>query len=236
MAVSVVLAGGALSTASAGGSGASSRAHDGRELFIANCASCHTLRAASATGTDGGNLDRLFRNTKRSTIGGIVARAIRNGVAGMPAGILADGDANAVAAYVASVTGKPAPAPTAAQIKALLLKQLAPVGKLATIAALLKHGGYSFSFNAPSAGRLVVSWYQVPNGAHLASGKPKPVLIATGKASFTKPGTVKIMLNLTRKGHQLLEHANQLKLTAEATFIPTNKTAVIAFKTFTLER
>jgi len=106
MGVSVVLAGGALSVAGASGSSASSRAPNGRELFIANCASCHTLRAARATGTDGPNLDRLFRNTKRSRIKGIVARAIRNGADGMPAGILTGGKANAVAAYVASVTGK----------------------------------------------------------------------------------------------------------------------------------
>jgi cytochrome c6 len=111
MAVSVVLAAGALSTASATGSGASSRAPNGRKLFIASCGSCHTLRAAGATGTDGPNLDRLYRHTKRSTIKGRVGRAIRNGVGGMPAGILAGGDADAVAAYVASVTGKPPPRP-----------------------------------------------------------------------------------------------------------------------------
>jgi mono/diheme cytochrome c family protein len=106
MAVSVVLASVALSAASAGGSGTASRAPNGRKLFIANCGSCHTLRAARATGTAGPNLDHLFRRTKRSRIKSIVARAIRNGAGGMPAGILADGDASAVAAYVASVTGK----------------------------------------------------------------------------------------------------------------------------------
>jgi mono/diheme cytochrome c family protein len=111
MAVSVVLSAGGLSAASAGGSSASSRAPNGRKLFIANCASCHTLRAAGAAGTDGGNLDSVFRHTKRTTIGRIVARAIRNGADGMPAGILVGGDANAVAVYVASVAGKPPPGP-----------------------------------------------------------------------------------------------------------------------------
>ena len=111
VAVSVVVAGGALSTASAGGSRASSPGPNGRKLFIANCASCHTLRAAGAKGTDGANLDRVFRHTKRSTIQRIVARAIHNGADGMPAGILAGRNANAVAAYVASVAGKPPPKP-----------------------------------------------------------------------------------------------------------------------------
>jgi mono/diheme cytochrome c family protein len=106
MAVSAVLAGGALSTANAGSSGASSRAPNGRKLFIANCGSCHTLHAAGSTGTDGPNLDRLYRHTKRRTIDRVVKRAIRNGADGMPAGILADGNANAVAGYVASVAGK----------------------------------------------------------------------------------------------------------------------------------
>lgn len=109
MAISAVLA--AAGLASAGGSRASSRTPNGRELFIANCASCHTLRAAHATGTDGPNLDRLFRHTKRSKIKRLVARAIRNGANGMPAGILAGADANAVAVYLASVAGKPPPKP-----------------------------------------------------------------------------------------------------------------------------
>lgn len=107
MAVSAVLAGGAWSTASAGGLSTASRAPNGRKLFIASCGSCHTLRAAGATGTDGPNLDRLYRHTKRSKIKGRVRRTIRNGASGMPAGILAGRNADAVAAYVASVTGEP---------------------------------------------------------------------------------------------------------------------------------
>lgn len=109
MAISAVLAGGAWSTASAGGSATSSRAPTGRKLFIASCGSCHTLRAARTTGTDGPNLDRLFRHTKRNTIAGRVRRAIRNGAGEMPAGILAGRNAYTVAVYVASVTGKPPP-------------------------------------------------------------------------------------------------------------------------------
>jgi mono/diheme cytochrome c family protein len=109
VAISAVLASAGL--ANAGGSQASSPPPNGRELFIANCASCHTLRAAHATGTDGPNLDRLYRHTRRRKIKRLVARAIHDGANGMPAGILADADANAVAAYVAAVAGKPPPKP-----------------------------------------------------------------------------------------------------------------------------
>ena len=45
-----------------------------------------------------------------------------------------------------------------AKIHALLMSALAH-GRRAKIGALLKHGGYSFLFAAPSAGRLVISWW-----------------------------------------------------------------------------
>ena len=76
----------------------------GRQLFIQNCASCHTLEDAGATGFDG-DLDVAFAGMQPSDIERIVRDQIRTGGGGMPAGILTDGQADAVAAYVASVTG-----------------------------------------------------------------------------------------------------------------------------------
>ena len=44
-------------------------------------------------------------------------------------------------------------------------------GGRAKIGALLEHGGYSFVFAAPSAGRLVISWYHgLPHGKKSTSG------------------------------------------------------------------
>jgi hypothetical protein len=60
-------------------------------------------------------------------------------------------------------------------MKVALLNSITPSGKLAKIGALLKAVGYVLSFRALEAGRAIVSWYQVPKGAHLSSGKPRPV-------------------------------------------------------------
>jgi hypothetical protein len=129
-------------------------------------------------------------------------------------------------------------APSAAQIKASLLRQLAPQGKAAKIAALLKQHGYVVSFTALSAGKLVIGWYYLPAGAHLtlAKPKPKPVLVATVNATFSQAGTQKLTITLTANGKQLLKHAKRLKLTAKGTFTPAGKSAIVATKNFTLTR
>jgi len=81
----------------AGGGGTS-----GKSIFAANCASCHTLKAAGATGTVGPNLDGLkpsFARAKHQVI---------NGGAVMPAfkGKLSDKQIDAVARFVADSAGK----------------------------------------------------------------------------------------------------------------------------------
>jgi hypothetical protein len=124
--------------------------------------------------------------------------------------------------------------PSTSAIKALLLKALTPKGKPAKIAAILKHGGYSLSFKAPSAGKLTYSWYLVPKGAHLSAAKP--VLIASGNARFGKLGPVTITIKLTPKGKKLLKEHRKLKLTAKGTYTPAGANAVSATKSFVLSR
>jgi mono/diheme cytochrome c family protein len=82
--------------AAAGGTG------DGAKLFTQNCASCHTLAAARATGTVGPNLDQL--EPTRS----VVARQVTNGGGGMPAfgGRLSKAEIAAIARYVAAASRK----------------------------------------------------------------------------------------------------------------------------------
>ena len=77
---------------------------EGKELFVANCKSCHTLEAVQAHGVTGPNLDEL---------GGIdrarVLQAIERGGTGtgrMPPELLSDDDAALVAGYVARVAGR----------------------------------------------------------------------------------------------------------------------------------
>lgn len=92
----------------------------GRQLFNANCGTCHVLEAAASTGTQGPNLDAAFAAARAAgmdddTIKGIVrAQVIRPqsvdenypGI-NMPANIVEGNDLEDVAAYVATVAGVP---------------------------------------------------------------------------------------------------------------------------------
>ena len=76
----------------------------GKELFIQNCKSCHTLAAVQAHGVTGPNLDDLAPLDKQR-----VLNAIKRGGTGtgrMPPGLLEGEDADAVATYVADVAGR----------------------------------------------------------------------------------------------------------------------------------
>jgi hypothetical protein len=125
----------------------------------------------------------------------------------------------------------------AAQITALLAGQLAPSGRAAKVAALLRSDGFTMSFKAPEAGTVVIGWYYLPPGAKLArKAKPKPVLVAAGRRTFAAEGRRAIKLRLTAAGKRLLEHANRLMLIAKGTFTPAGMTAITATRTFVLRR
>jgi mono/diheme cytochrome c family protein len=84
-----------------GASGASPygvTAVDGKQVFINNCASCHTLAAAGTTGQLGPSLDHTSLSASQ------VAAQVRAGGASMPAfaGRLSDAEIKAVAAFVAT--------------------------------------------------------------------------------------------------------------------------------------
>lgn len=83
-----------------GGGGAS--ATSGKDIFTANCGSCHTLADAGTSGTTGPNLDQLKPALAR------VQHQVINGGAIMPAfkGQLTDAQIKAVAKYVSSSAGK----------------------------------------------------------------------------------------------------------------------------------
>ncbi len=112
-------------------------------------------------------------------------------------------------------------------IRALLMNALAVHGKGGRIRALLKHGGYALSFAAPSAGRLVISWYRLNHG-HRA-------LIATATVLFHKSGTARIKLLLTGKGRGLLARGSRMKVTASGAFTPTGRGTVSAARVITLK-
>jgi cbb3-type cytochrome c oxidase subunit III len=76
--------------------------NDGKAIFQSQCASCHTLKAANATGTIGPNLDQLKPSTARAQhqveVGGGVMPAFK--------GKLTDKQIQAVAKFVADSAGK----------------------------------------------------------------------------------------------------------------------------------
>lgn len=109
--------------------------------------------------------------------------------------------------------------------------------KAPKVGALLKHGGFTLAFSSSEPGTLVIRWWQVSPGAHLAKkGKAKPVLVANGEARFPDPGVGKVKVGLTRAGRRLLAHASRLKLTSQARFTPTGQPAIGATGVLTLTR
>jgi hypothetical protein len=117
----------------------------------------------------------------------------------------------------------------AAEIKALLLNQLAPTGKSTSIAALLKHGSLRAGFKLPDAGTLVVKWYLTPRGG-------KRELVAGGQAKLTAGETIAVNIKLTTFGRKLLARARRAKLEATATFTPKGEAAVKAARSLSLKR
>jgi mono/diheme cytochrome c family protein len=85
-----------------GGGGGGGAETQGKQIFTDNCASCHTLAAAGASGTVGPNLDDL--KPSKAT----VARQVENGGGAMPAfkDQLTPEQIDAVATYVSSSAGK----------------------------------------------------------------------------------------------------------------------------------
>ena len=111
--------------------------------------------------------------------------------------------------------------------------QLAPSGKAAKIAALLKSGGSTIMFKALEPGTAAIDWYELPAGAKVAK-KATPVLVGAGQRTFSAAGIATIKIKLTAAGTSLLRHAKRLKLTAKGTFTPASKTPVTATKVFVL--
>ena len=77
-------------------------ATNGKDIFVANCGSCHTLADAGTSGNVGPNLDQL------KPAESIVQHQVTNGGGAMPAfkGQLTPAQITAVAKYVSSVAGK----------------------------------------------------------------------------------------------------------------------------------
>jgi plastocyanin len=98
---------------------------NGKKQFVANCAACHTLARAGASGVTGPNLDEAFRQSradgiKDSTFAGVVEQQIAHPnrnvqvdpsnekpLTLMKPGLVKGDNARDVAAYVASAVAEP---------------------------------------------------------------------------------------------------------------------------------
>lgn len=87
--------------AETGGGGEAGGAPDGAAIFSENCASCHTLAAAGATGTIGPNLDDAKPPQE------LVVERVTNGIGAMPSfkDQLSEAQIDAVAEYVSQNAG-----------------------------------------------------------------------------------------------------------------------------------
>jgi hypothetical protein len=142
------------------------------------------------------------------------------------------GSAIAVSGQVGPVV---AAGPTSTQILAALQMLLSLSGKHANIGQLLKHGGYSVSFSAPSAGQLLISWYLAAKGPSVTSARSR-VLVAGAGVAFHQAGKATVKVALTGKGRQLLRQAKHLTITVMTSFTPSDYGTVTRVKRFALKR
>jgi hypothetical protein len=112
-----------------------------------------------------------------------------------------------------AVVGMPA-----ARTSAWLSRELVDSARAARIPVLLARGSYTFLLRAPSPGHLRVSWYRLPSDTPVQHLQPQ--LVATGQASV-KAGRIKIALQLTPKGRQLLQRHHRLRISMRGSFSPT---------------
>jgi mono/diheme cytochrome c family protein len=104
LAVPAIVLLGSQAKAGPGGGKLSNAQADGRKLFNAKCATCHTLKDANAVGKVGPDLD-VLAPTSGLTLNAILQGRAR-GSGQMPAQLLDGNDAKNVAKYIEDVAGR----------------------------------------------------------------------------------------------------------------------------------
>lgn len=127
---------------------------------------------------------------------------------------------------VPAATTATAPSTSPAAVTAAIERILVPSGKVASLAEVISHRGYTFSFHAPAAGKLAVTW--------TATVKHRTVTVAKGGANATQPQALKVTVHLTAAGAAALHQHPRLKIKSVVSFTANGSPRVIASRTFTL--
>lgn len=190
----------------------------GRQLFTANCGTCHTLAQAGSTTKIGPNLDAAFAAAREvgengATIEGIVKAQVENPRPGngnsaisMPADILGGQDLDDVAAYIGSVAGVPGAKPPeveggpGAQVFAE-----EGCGSCHTLAAAKSGGnlGPNLDEVLPGQSEAMINEDIVDPEAEIAKGYPAGLMPATFGESLSKEeleNLVEYLTESTSKG------------------------------------
>ena len=115
---------------------------------------------------------------------------------------------------------------SAAAVTAALQGVLKPVGKSASLAAVLSHHGYTFIFHAPGAGKLVVTWS--------GSVKHKTVTVAKGRATASGAEGIRVFVRLTAAGTADLKKYSRLRIKSVISFSASGLAPIVKSSSFTL--
>jgi hypothetical protein len=124
----------------------------------------------------------------------------------------------------------------AARVRSMLNAWLTRSGDMARITMLLKNGTLNLSLRALTAGKAVIDWYEDHPSVGGAPVRLRRTLVAVGKLTFQVPSTATFKLKLTAEGRRLLEHAKQLRLTAEGTFAAVGMAPIVSTRRFLIKR
>jgi hypothetical protein len=126
--------------------------------------------------------------------------------------------------------------PSAAVVLADLSRELISAERGLSLKSVLKHGGFTFSFTAPTAGTLELFWYAPVKLAHGSSKKAKPLLVGRTSMVFTAAVKHTVHLKLTTKGRQALKGKKRVKLAVKGVFTVAHGKPVTWTSTLVLSR
>lgn len=199
------------------------QAADVTAVWCADAALCFAALSADLSPTSDQFADRLYATTEPT--GETMAWKVNDTP---PAGASISGlSCPSVALCFAAdtygnlVVGTPMPARS--RIRVSIASELTPRGSAARIPVLRRRGRYTFTAAALTAGHLRITWSIVASNK-----RPRALrraVIATGAATFPRPGRRRLSIRLTRTGERLLRNVTRISVAVHAVVTPTNDTA-----------